>query len=110
MRIEFDESNDSFLINQRKCNLWTELSIVSIFVEYNVKRFHWCFLRKCANNEELDRPYTVLVETKINMVDRTLLKLNNNENGLAADLSLSGLKKLGWGTVELQFRLYAKNL
>ena len=32
-------------------------------------------LRKCANYQEMSRPYTVEVETKINMVDRTLLTL-----------------------------------
>ena len=34
-----------------------------------------CCLRKCANNEKLDRPYTVQVGTKINVGDRTLFKL-----------------------------------
>ena len=37
-----------------------------------------CYLRKFANNEELDRPFTIQVGTKINILDRTLLKLEQS--------------------------------
>ena len=50
-----------------------------------------CSLRKCANNEELTRPYTVQVRTKMIKIDRTLLKLEQYRKWV--DLTLLKLEQ-----------------
>ena len=58
--------------------MWHDSTLFSIFAwrhGVRLSKVYYCALRKCANNKELDRSYTVQVGTQVYMVDRTLLEL-----------------------------------